>query len=133
MLRVGVLKSVALAMAGLLLCACNPSPPTSDVELPSGFELLGRGVDDVVLRGADGTQVRWGDLNGAPRALFFGFTHCPDICPTTVQALGAAKARLGRQSDAIKIDFVTVDPERDTPEALTTYFDSLGVGVRITR
>ena len=58
---------------------------------------------------------------GRPAAVFFGFTHCPDVCPTTLTSLSAAMARLGTAADRIGVFFVTVDPARDTPEALKDY------------
>jgi protein SCO1/2 len=119
------------AMAGMAtVAACEPSPPQQSQHLPTGFEKLGRGADDVLLRSEDGMPVRWGELAGSPRALFFGFTHCPDICPTTVLELSAARARLGARARALKIDFVTVDPERDTPEMLALYFAGFDGDVR---
>ncbi len=63
-------------------------------------------------------------LQGRWSAVFFGFTHCPDICPTTLQALGAAKEALGPQADRLQLVFVTVDPARDTPQALKAYLES---------
>jgi protein SCO1/2 len=72
--------------------------------------------------------VRWGDLKGRPRALFFGFTHCPVICPVTVFELTDALKQIG--SPPIAIEFITVDPERDTPARLKQYLSSFGPGVR---
>lgn len=93
---------------------------------PDDFAALGRGIDNVVLTNSQGEQVRWGALRGAPRAVFFGFTHCPVICPVTVYELTAAADRLGALADQLRIDFVTVDPARDTPEHLRTYFSGFG-------
>lgn len=86
------------------------------------------GADNVVLTNQLGEEVRWGTLKGAPRALFFGFTHCPVICPVTVYELTAAMDAIGAVD--LKIDFVTVDPERDTPERLREYFSGFGPRVR---
>lgn len=119
---------VAVSGAGLAAYSFRPDPPAAPA-LPSGFERLGRGAEDAMVRSADGATVRWGDLAGRPRALFFGFTHCPDICPTTVAELDAARARLGSRARSLQIDFVTVDPERDTPAQLARYFSSFE-GVR---
>ena len=64
--------------------------------------------------------------------LFFGYTHCPDVCPTTLSVLNSVAARLTGTDDPVRFVFVTVDPERDTPEVLAryvTYFNGEFVGV----
>lgn len=71
------------------------------------------------------------DHNGKPRTLadfagkvvviFFGFTHCPDVCPTTLAELAQVANELGRDAEKMQVLFVTVDPERDTPEVLRQY------------
>ncbi len=85
-------------------------------------------ADEVVLTNHLGEKVRWGSLNGAPRALFFGFTHCPVICPVTIFELTDAMDKIGENS--LVIDFVTIDPERDTPQRLREYFTGFGPRVR---
>ncbi|MFN3536196.1 MAG: SCO family protein [Brevundimonas sp.] len=60
-------------------------------------------------------------LDGQWTAVFFGFTHCPDYCPTTLQSLKAAKAAMGERGDDLEIVFISVDPERATPELLGDY------------
>jgi len=69
----------------------------------------------------DGQTVDQSILNGKWSLVFFGFTYCPDFCPTTLNALAATQARLGDQARDLQILFVSVDPERDTPQALKTY------------
>jgi protein SCO1/2 len=96
----------------------------------STFAKLGRGIGDVALTDQSGTAVAWRDLNGRPRAVFFGFTKCPVICPVTVWELDAALAKIGKSADAVQVVFVTLDPERDTPEAMKSYFASFGGRVR---
>ena len=61
------------------------------------------------------------DFRGRLMLVYFGFTYCPDICPTDLQAIGLAVDKLGRDGDAVQPLFVTVDPERDTPELLAEY------------
>jgi protein SCO1/2 len=63
-------------------------------------------------------------LAGRPFAIFFGFTHCPDICPTTLLEMSNNLASLGADADRIKVIFVSVDPERDTPARLHEYLAS---------
>ena len=71
-------------------------------------------------------------LAGRPYAIFFGFTHCPDVCPTTLMTLSNTLQRLGADADRLRILFVSVDPERDTPEHLRQYlaaFDARIIGL----
>lgn len=63
-------------------------------------------------------------FRGQPTALFFGFTHCPEVCPTTVYELNGWFEQLGEDGANISAYFVTVDPERDTPEQLEVYLES---------
>ncbi|HEY9236718.1 MULTISPECIES: SCO family protein [Phenylobacterium] len=71
----------------------------------------GKAVDQSILKG------KWS-------AVFFGFTYCPDVCPTTLQTLAAAQQELGDKADRLQVVFVSVDPERDTPEQLKTYLSN---------
>jgi cytochrome oxidase Cu insertion factor (SCO1/SenC/PrrC family) len=61
------------------------------------------------------------DFRGKLLVIYFGFTYCPDICPTDLQAIGLALDRLGPAGDAVQPLFITLDPERDTPEQLAEY------------
>jgi protein SCO1/2 len=61
------------------------------------------------------------DFRGKLMLVYFGFTYCPDICPTDLQQMGLAVDRLGRAGDMVEPIFITVDPERDTPEHLKEY------------
>jgi protein SCO1/2 len=68
-----------------------------------------------------GKPRRLGDFRGKVVVVFFGFTHCPDVCPTTLAELAAAKRKLGAEAARVQVLLVTVDPERDTPELLSRY------------
>ena len=73
------------------------------------------------------------DFRGKAVVLFFGFTHCPDICPTTLAETAAALKKLGADADRVQVLFVTIDPERDTADALAKYvtaFDPRFLGLR---
>ncbi|CAA2105117.1 hypothetical protein MBUL_03032 [Methylobacterium bullatum] len=72
----------------------------------------------------DGRRVTERDFAGATHLVFFGFTHCPDVCPTTLQQIGDVLQALGPKGKDTKALFIAVDPERDTPEALKTYLSS---------
>jgi protein SCO1 len=122
MLFVSAVAGVAVPPA----CAESISQPVVMADLAK----LGRGIADVGLTDQSGTAVRWSELNGRPRAVFFGFTKCPVICPVTVWELDAALAKIGKPGDAVQVVFVTLDPERDTPEAMKSYFSSFGGRVR---
>ncbi|RUT35177.1 SCO family protein [Arsenicitalea aurantiaca] len=61
------------------------------------------------------------DMMGRPAMVFFGFTHCPDVCPTTLADMAGWYERLGADAEAVDAYFVTVDPERDTPEVIANY------------
>lgn len=73
---------------------------------------------------ANGAKVTDKDLAGKPFALFFGYSHCPDVCPTTLQDMGAWLAGLGPDATRLRMVFITVDPARDTPAALKEYMSS---------
>jgi protein SCO1/2 len=65
-----------------------------------------------------------GDFKGKAIVLFFGYTHCPDICPATMGELAAALQKLGKDAERVQVLFVTIDPERDTPELLKQYLSA---------
>jgi protein SCO1 len=72
----------------------------------------------------DGERLASEDIQGRPLAVAFGFTHCPDVCPTTLLDWSNVLASLGADGDRIKVLFISVDPERDTPAALKSYMAS---------
>jgi protein SCO1/2 len=114
---------LALGLAALATAGCD--------KLPGGRTPF-HGVD---ITGADlGPDFRLTDHNGKPRtladfrgkvvALFFGYTHCPDVCPTTLSEMAGVVKRLGPDGARVQVLFVTVDPKRDTPELLRNYVPS---------
>ena len=76
------------------------------------------------LRTPEGDTVTRADFLGRPHILYFGFTMCVDLCPTTLYQISAAMAGRGQEADGLKVAFVTVDPERDTPEVLRRYMSA---------
>ena len=81
---------------------------------------------------ADGSPIGDKELLGKPHAMFFGFTHCPEVCPTTLLEAAGWLEKLGPDADNFAFYFVTVDPERDTPEVMKDYvssFDPRIVGI----
>ena len=65
------------------------------------------------------------DFRGKVLVVFFGYTHCPDVCPTTLAQLSLALKKLGKDADRVQVVMITVDPERDTPEVLKAYVTAL--------
>lgn len=107
---------LVLFLAGVFLVAGRgPTTPTTWASAVGGpFELVDQ----------DGRKVTDNDLKGKPTLIFFGFTHCPDICPTTLFDVSEVLRSLGRDADRVGAYFVTVDPERDTPEKMKDYLSS---------
>lgn len=84
------------------------------------------------LTDSKGRRATEADLLGRPRAMFFGYTTCPDVCPTTLYEASGWLKQLGAEADKLRLVFVTVDPERDTPDVLDEYlsaFDPRIVGL----
>jgi protein SCO1 len=80
----------------------------------------------------DGRTVTEKDFSGTPHLVFFGFTHCPDVCPTKLFEISEVLGATGERGRALRALFITVDPERDTPEVLKSYlgsFDERVVGL----
>jgi protein SCO1 len=76
---------------------------------------------EIELTRSDGERFRLSERRGEVVALFFGYTSCPDICPTTMAELNQALEKLGDQADEVQVLFVTVDPQRDTPARVQEY------------
>ena len=129
MRHVPVLSAILLAVAvgaGMALVERAAGPPTlsAGTALPEPRELPAFALVDQAGRPFDGKR-----LEGRWSLLFTGFTHCPDVCPTTVALMADLNRRVARQD--IQFVFVSVDPERDTPEAVARYlahFDPALVG-----
>ena len=92
----------------------SASPPTATARMAPTF----------ALKGLDGSIVESERLKGKPFGVFFGFTNCPVVCPTTMTELSAWLADLGDAGKDLKFYFVTLDPERDTPEKLKDYLEN---------
>ena len=127
-----IARSAVLAGAALLFCACTPQPSATF----QGIDLTG--VDygkDLPLPDFNGQPRHLRDFAGKVVVVFFGYTQCPDVCPTTLAELADVKRALGAQGDRLQALFVTVDPQRDTPEVLkayVTYFDPSFLALRGT-
>jgi cytochrome oxidase Cu insertion factor (SCO1/SenC/PrrC family) len=84
----------------------------------SGVALVGGPFE---LTDQDGRQVTEKDLLGKHALVFFGFTYCPDVCPTELQVITASLQQMGSKADQLRPIFITVDPARDTPKAMRDY------------
>jgi protein SCO1 len=103
-----------VTIGGILLALQARSPATSETS-------LGTIGGPFTLTGSDGKSFSSTKLNGRPAAIFFGFTHCPDVCPTTLARLVKLRRELGKGDDALSIIFISVDPERDGPAEVGSY------------
>jgi protein SCO1 len=110
----------ALAGAAILLLT---TPQGGQPVQSSGTALIGGPFS---LVGTDGKPVTDRDFRGRYMLIFFGFTHCPDICPAELQVIAQALDQLGDKAKKVVPIFVTLDPERDTPDAMANYVKSFG-------
>ncbi|MBN8999051.1 MAG: SCO family protein, partial [Rhizobiales bacterium] len=123
MLRIALWGAVGLAGAAFVLVSTGllPKPgSTSDATAISVNEIGG----PFRLTSHTGKPFSDADVKGLPFALFFGFTSCPEVCPTTLSQLSSLMEKLGPKADRMQILFATVDPGRDTPEQLASYLSS---------
>lgn len=114
-LLVRLLLLVAL-MTGL--AACDGAPPPAFTGTDIGGASFGQ---PFTLTGHDGKRHSLDEFKGKVVALFFGYTHCPDVCPTTMLEFAQAAKQLGADGDRLQVLFVSVDPQRDTPAVLAGY------------
>jgi protein SCO1/2 len=104
-------------LAATLLGGDAPAPSAGGVQLPQGMVLGG----PFSLTDHTGRAVTQADFAGRFLLLYFGFTYCPDVCPTELGTIAAAMDDLGAQASRVTPVLITVDPERDTPAALSDY------------
>lgn len=102
------------ALGGILVALQRPSQAPVDASLAT----IG---GPFTLTASDGKPFSSSRLNGRPAAIFFGFTNCPDVCPTTLARLVKLRKQLGQGDEALPILFITVDPERDGPAEVGSY------------
>jgi protein SCO1/2 len=125
--------AAAIGAAGLLLLAgCGEGGGKWHALDVSGSSLP---LHFAMTRASDGKPVTEADFRGRIVMLYFGYTFCPDICPTTLSNIAGAIGRLGPAARDVRVLFVTVDPDRDTPSVLADYVGNFGpqfVGLRGT-
>lgn len=118
--RTGALTVAALA--ALCATASAVAPTRADAPRPAPLRDVARPPGpDFVLADTAGRPLTPARLAGRPYLMALGFTHCPDVCPDTLQRLAQAMAEAGEAADAVAVLFVSVDPERDTPALLRDY------------
>jgi len=131
MLQRRVVMRIGLGAIALLLAACNPSKlsfssvDVTGADYAKGFELSDH----------NGQVRHLSDFAGKVVVVFFGYTQCPDVCPATMIELAQVKKLLGADGERLQALFVTLDPERDTPELLKAYmvnFDPMFLALRPT-
>jgi len=114
-------RFLALAAGALVAAGCDkllPGPTTPF----NGVDITGSDLGpDFRLTDHNGKERTLADFRGKVVAMFFGYTHCPDVCPTTLSDFATALKALGPDAGRVQVLFVTVDPKRDTPELLRNY------------
>jgi len=134
----------ALLIATMLLAGCSSAPSSSTALTAQGLTrgadgwygmplTVERSLPDVTLLDEAGMPFQLvDDLLGTPTLLFFGYSSCPDICPIHLAAIASAMQQTRTRYDQVQVVFVSVDPERDTPERITEflgYFSSRMIGL----
>ena len=121
-----------LVLFAVLLAGCEP-----DATRFSNVDITGANyARDFRLTDFNGQVRSLADFRGKVVVVFFGYTQCPDVCPTTMTDMAEVKRRLGSAGDRLQVIFVTLDPDRDTAEVLAQYvpaFDPTFIGLRGTR
>lgn len=112
-----MLRAAWIALLCCALAACSPAAPTFKASDITGAA-FGK---DFALTDQNGVPRTLADFRGKAVVVFFGYTHCPDVCPTTLAELAETMKRLGADAARVQVLFVTVDPERDTPALLKQY------------
>lgn len=112
-------RFLVLAAAAVLAAGCSDAPETPRFRLT---DVTGASFGkELALTDHNGQRRTLADFRGKVVAVFFGFTHCPDVCPTTLVEMAAVMKELGADAERLQLLFVTVDPERDTAEVLRRY------------
>lgn len=115
------LKPALILLITILLHSCNQPLNWHATDVSGMMPDL-----EFTLTGPDGSAFEASALRGKPAIIFFGFTSCPNICPTTLTQLSVVMKKLGSQAGDIQIVLVSVDPGRDTPEVMKSYTESFG-------
>jgi protein SCO1/2 len=123
-----LLRFWSITICSLLVAACDGEPKFRSTDI-TGVE-YGKRLE---LADPAGRTRRLEDFRGKVVVLFFGFTQCPDVCPTTMVDIATALQSLGADAARVQVLFVSVDPERDTPQALGEYVAAFHPGILALR
>jgi protein SCO1 len=118
-----MLLTAGAFLAGLVVCFGVVLIVTGQLSAPVAQQIAAIG-GPFKLVDQDGNQVTDKDMKGRPFLVFFGFTHCPDVCPTTLFEVSEILRALGPDAERTRALFITVDPERDTPAVMKDYLSS---------
>jgi protein SCO1 len=133
---VNPLRFVLTAVVAVALAGCDQLGSSSAKQPFQGVDITGAEYARTLsLPDQYGKPRTLDDFKGKVTVVFFGYTQCPDVCPTTMAELAQVKKALGKDGERVQGVFITVDPERDTPEALKAYmasFDPSFVALRGT-
>ena len=128
-MNISLLRTCFIAAFLLIFTACSPKPEFKNIDI-TGSTAFGK---DFSLVDPNGKVRTLADFKGKVVVMFFGYTQCPDVCPTTLTEMQQVMTILGPKSDKVQVLFVTVDPQRDTAAILKQYvpaFDSRFLGLR---
>jgi protein SCO1/2 len=128
-MNISFLRTCCITTLLLILMACSPKLEFKNIDI-TGSTAFGK---DFSLVDPDGKVRTLSDFKGKVVVMFFGYTQCPDVCPTTLTEMQQVMTILGPQSDKVQVLFVTVDPQRDTAAILKQYvpaFDPRFLGLR---
>ena len=121
--------ALGVALSTLLLSSCDSKPAFTNLDLTGNTQF----GSDFSLPDTAGKTLTMADFKGKAVVLFFGYTHCPDVCPTTLAELSQALQKLGDDGKRVQVLMITVDPARDTAPLLGQYvsaFNPTFVGLR---
>jgi protein SCO1/2 len=121
--------ALGVALSALLLSSCDSKPAFTNLDLTGNTQF----GSDFSLPDTAGKTLKLSDFKGKAVVLFFGYTHCPDVCPTTLAELSQALQQLGDDGKRVQVLMVTIDPARDTAPLLGQYvaaFNPTFVGLR---
>ncbi|WP_181321774.1 SCO family protein [Trinickia symbiotica] len=128
--RMRALLAACVVGGALMLAGCgNDAPAFQNLDITGNTQF----GSNFALPDTSGKMRTLADFKGKAVVLFFGYTHCPDVCPTTMAELSQALQQLGTNAARVQVLFVTIDPARDTPNVLSQYvsaFNPTFIGLR---
>jgi protein SCO1/2 len=125
------MKPALRCVLASLVLAAWAAASAAPAQLKAGVFEPPQAAPALSLQGSDGSELKLDRFRGKVIALVFGFTHCPEVCPTTLATLAQARKALGPQAERVQVVYVTVDPERDDVQGIKRYlaaFDPSFIG-----